>query len=378
MRPQLKRKKRIVVKVGSSALVGDQNQLSAARCRALAKEISALTESGIKVVLVSSGAIAAGMDRLGKTRKPHSIPQQQALAATGQTALMHQYEKAFAKYDLKVAQVLLTLDDLSNRRRFLNARHTLYQLFKMGVIPIVNENDTVAVHEIKVGDNDNLAALITNLIEADLMINLSDVDGVFDSDPRLNPAAQRISELEKIHGWVKSKASDTLRHGSTGGMITKLEAAEKAQRFGVATVIANGKQRNVLKKIISGQDIGTLILPKEEQERLSCKKYWLAYNLKPQGALIVDRGARTALVKKGRSLLPSGVKAIVGNFQQGDPIDIKVKGGEAFARGLTSYSAAELDQIKGQKTSEIEKILGYKYFDEVIHRNDMVLIPEDS
>lgn len=378
MRHQLKNKKRVVIKVGSSALVGEKNQLSAVQCRALAKEISALMQTGLKVILVSSGAIAAGMDLLGKTRKPHAIPQQQALAATGQTALMHQYEKAFGKFGLKVAQVLLTLDDLSNRRRFLNARHTLYQLFKMGVVPIVNENDTVAVHEIKVGDNDNLAALITNLVEADLMINLSDVDGVFDADPRLNPGATRISELDKIHGWVKSKASKSLRQGSTGGMITKLEAAEKAQRFGVATVIANGKERGIIKKIISGKDVGTLILPTQEQDRLSGKQYWLTYNLKPQGILIVDSGAKAALVKKGRSLLSSGVRDILGNFHQGDPVDIKVMGGKTFARGLSSYSSAELAQIKGQKSTEIEKILGYKYFDEVIHRNDMVLIPEDA
>ncbi|MDX1387362.1 MAG: glutamate 5-kinase [bacterium] len=375
MRPKLKDKKRIVIKVGSSVLVESANRLSARRCSALAKEVAALMERGIKVVLVSSGAIAAGLDRLGRARRPHQIPLMQAMAATGQIALMRQYEKSFSKYGLMVAQILLTLDDLSNRRRFLNARHTLYEVFKLGMVPIVNENDTVAVHEIKVGDNDNLSALVTNLVEADLLINLSDVDGVYDEDPRINPKAKRISQLDHIHSWTKSQASDTLRVGSTGGMITKLEAAEKAQRFGVATVIANGRSPSIIDKIVSGEDVGTLVLPKEGRDKLSARKYWIAYSLKPQGCLLLDQGAKEALMKKGKSLLPSGVREIEGSFHQGDPVDMKVQGEKPFARGLASYSSGELSRIMGRKTTEIEKILGYKYFDEVIHRNDMVLLP---
>lgn len=378
MRSSLKNKRRIVIKVGSSALAQDDSHLSAARCRALAKQVAPLYQGKRQVVLVSSGAIAAGLGKLGRTRKPHQIPLKQALAAAGQTSLMQEYEKAFAKYDLLVAQVLLTLDDLSNRRRFLNARHTINELFGLGVLPIVNENDTVAVHEIKVGDNDNLAALITHLIEADLFINLSDVDGVYDEDPRLNPKAKRLSVIENIDGFLKAKAGDTLRMGSTGGMLTKLEAAEKAQRYGVATIIANGRKKDILEKIFSGEDEGTLILPKEGRDRLKSRKYWLAYSLKPCGTLLVDAGAKQALLNKGRSLLASGVKEIQGRFNQGDPIDLQVPGEKPFARGLSCYSSSELNQIKGKKTTEIEKILGYKYFDEVIHRNDLVLLPEAS
>lgn len=376
MRESLQKKKRIVIKVGSSALVDGNGRLDPSRCRSLARQVSTLVGEGRQVVLVSSGAIAAGLHRLGRQKMPHQIPEKQALAATGQTALMHQYEKAFAKYKLHVAQILLTLDDLSDRRRFLNARHTFHELFKWNVIPIVNENDTVAVHEIKVGDNDNLSALVTNLVEADLLINLSDVDGVFDQDPRVNPKANRISEIKEIDALLKGGASNTLRVGSTGGMMTKLEAAEKAQCYGVASVIANGKQNKILEKILKGEDVGTLILPKAGSDRLSGRKHWLAYSMKAVGTLVVDDGAKKALKQGGKSLLPSGIRAVEGRFQQGDPIEIKTAEGGIFARGLTSYSSQELDRIKGQKSSEIEKILGYKYFDEVIHRDDLVLLPE--
>jgi glutamate 5-kinase len=376
MREILQKKKRIVIKVGSSALVDEQGRLDPARCRSLAKQIAALVEQKRQVVLVSSGAIAAGLGRMGFVKMPHQIPEKQALAATGQTALMHQYEQAFGRHKLHVAQILLTMDDLSDRRRFLNARHTFYELFKWKVIPIVNENDTVAVHEIKVGDNDNLSALVTNLVEADLLINLSDVDGVFDQDPRVNPQAERIKVIEQMDGWLKAKASDTLRIGSTGGMLTKLEAAEKAQCYGVATVIANGKKNKILEKILAGEDVGTLILPKASADRLSARKHWLAYSMKAVGTLVVDEGAKRALQQGGKSLLPSGIRSIEGRFQPGDPIEIKTAEGKIFARGLTSYSSQELEKIKGQKTNEIEKILGYKYFDEVIHRDDLVLLPE--
>lgn len=373
-RLQLAEKKRLVIKLGSSVLVDQENRLSAARIRSLTKAVAELWNRGTQVILVSSGAIAAGLNRLGRVQRPHQIPLKQALAATGQTALMYQYEKSFSKHSIPVAQVLLTLDDLSNRRRFLNARHTLYELLKLKILPIINENDTVAVHEIKVGDNDNLSALVTNVVEADLLINLSDVDGVFEKDPRVDPQAKRISLIERIDNWLKNQAGDTLRIGSTGGMMTKIQAAEKAQRFGVATVIANGKRRDILEKILTGKDVGTLILPKEGRARLSGKKYWLAYGLKAQGKLIVDAGAQEAVLKRGKSLLPSGVRSIVGHFHQGDPVDLALQNGKPFARGLTSYSSAELDQIKGVKSSEIEKILGYKYFDEVVHRNDLVLL----
>jgi glutamate 5-kinase len=244
----------------------------------------------------------------------------------------------------------------------------------MKIVPIINENDTVSVHEIKVGDNDNLSALVTNVAEADLLINLSDIDGVYEADPQVNPTAKRLPLIEQIDPLLKSRASDSLRAGGTGGMATKLEAAEKAQRFGVTTIIANGGEKNVIQRILAGEELGTLILPKGGRDRLTAKKYWLAYSLHPVGSIVVDEGAKRVLIEQGKSLLPSGVKSYEGEFHQGDPIDLKVAGEKPFARGLTSYSSAELDKIKGRKTSEIEALLGYKYFDEVIHRNDLVLL----
>lgn len=374
MRRQLKNKKRIVIKIGSSVLVDEAGKLCAAKCRALASEVAAVIKKNIKVVVVSSGAIAAGLHRLGMKRKPEDIPLKQAIAAAGQTALMHEYEKAFAKYGMKVAQILLTREDLSNRRRFLNARHTLFELLKLGIVPIINENDTVAVDEIMVGDNDNLSALVTNVAEADLLIGLSDVDGVFEVDPRIHPEAKRLSTIEQITPKLKTGATGSTRKGSTGGMVTKLEAAEKAQRFGVITLIANGNEKRIIQRLLAGEDLGSLIVPKGGRDRLSAKKHWLAYTLHPVGGIIVDQGAKTALMDKGKSLLPSGVRACEGHFLQGDPIDLRLEGERPFARGLTSYSSAELDKIKGHKTGEIEEILGYKYFDEVIHRNDMVIL----
>jgi glutamate 5-kinase len=374
MRKTLKNKKRIIIKIGSSVLVDGEGRLSPTRFRALASEVAWLRKEKKEVVLVSSGAIAAGMHRLGFKKKPALIPQLQAIAAAGQTALMHEYENTFAKHKLAVAQILLTRDDLANRRRFLNARHAIYELLRLGIVPIINENDTVAVHEIKVGDNDNLSALVTNVVEGDLLIILSDIDGVFEADPRLRKDARRLSLIENIDSSLRQGASDTLRAGSTGGMRTKLEAAEKAAHFGAATIIANGEVKKIIQKIFSGEDLGTLIIPKAGNDRLSARKHWLAYTLQPMGSVIVDNGAKTALIERGKSLLPSGIKSCEGNFHQGDPIDLKVDGEPAFARGLTTYSSQELAKIMGHKTSEIEKILGYKYFDEVIHRDDMVIL----
>ncbi len=374
MRKILKTKKRIVIKVGSSVLVDETGKLSPARFRQLAVQVAGLRKLKRQVVLVSSGAIAGGMKRLGFKKKPLLIPQLQAIAAAGQTALMHEYEKAFAKHKLLPAQILLTREDLANRHRFLNARHAIYELLHLGIIPIINENDTVAVHEIKVGDNDNLSALVNNVVEADLLIILSDIDGVFEEDPRIRKDAKRLSVIENIDAALRVSASDTTRPGSTGGMRTKLEAAEKAAHYGAATVIANGRVKNIISTILSGEDVGTLILPKGGEDKLSARKHWLAYTLQSTGTIIVDIGAKAALMERGKSLLPSGVKSCVGTFHQGDPIDLKVEGEPPFARGLTSYSSQELGKIMGHKTSEIEKILGYKYFDEVMHRDDMVIL----
>jgi glutamate 5-kinase len=374
MRDLLKNKKRIVIKIGSSMLTDAEGHLDPKVFASLAEEVAKLSQSGKKIILVSSGAIAAGMKRMGLTHKPHQIPKKQAMAAVGQTALMHEYEKSFGKQGLMVAQILLTRDDLANRRRFLNARHAIAELLELGIIPVINENDSVVVHEIKVGDNDNLSSLVTNVAEGDLLIILTDIDGVYDADPKIKKEATRQSVIENIDESLHQIASDTLRAGSTGGMKTKLEAAEKAAHFGAITVIAHGNTPHVLEKILAGEDIGTLIHPKGIADRLTAKKHWIAYTLKSTGTLILDQGAKEAILSKGKSLLPSGIKKIEGHFSQGDPVDLKLENESPFARGLCSYSSTELELIKGHKTTEIENILGYKYFDEAIHRNDLVIL----
>jgi glutamate 5-kinase len=271
-----------------------------------------------------------------------------------------------------VAQVLLTHDDLSHRRRFLNARNTLLTLLGLGIIPIINENDTVAVDEIKFGDNDNLSALITNLIGADLLVILTDIDGLCDSDPRVNPNARCIFLVEDIDRNINGIVGQTKNEMSVGGMISKIEAARKASRFGIPTVVARGTKDGILHQILKGKEIGTLILPKGEA--LSSRKHWIAFNPRPRGDLFVDEGAKKAVVQRGKSLLPSGVVRIKGSFDRGDLVTCVGPRGKEFARGLVNYSASELEKIKGLRSVQIETALGYKYSDEVIHRDDLVVL----
>lgn len=364
--------RRIVVKVGSSILASVEKGLHYDVFSRLTKEISELKRQGYEIVLVSSGAIAAGMEKLGYKTRPQAITQKQATAAVGQTRLMNIYENYFSRYQQMVAQVLLTHDDLSHRRRFLNARNTLLTLLKLGIIPIINENDTVVVEEIKVGDNDNLSALITNLIGADLLIILTDIEGLCDSDPRANPNARCISLVEDIDVDTREIAGGTKSETSVGGMVSKIQAARKASRFGIPTVVARGTKEEVLHQILKGKEIGTLILPKGEA--LSSRKHWIAFNPKPKGDLIVDDGAKKAIVQKGKSLLPSGVVKIKGGFDRGDLVTCLGPRGKEFARGLVNYSATELEKIKGFRSDQIESVLGYKYSDEVIHRDDLVVL----
>jgi glutamate 5-kinase len=338
----------------------------------LTKEISDLKRQGYEIVLVSSGAIAAGMEKLGYKTRPQAITQKQATAAVGQTRLMNIYENYFSRYQQMVAQVLLTHDDLSHRRRFLNARNTLLTLLELGIIPIINENDTVVVEEIKFGDNDNLSALITNLIGADLLIILTDIEGLCDSDPRVNPNARCIPLVEDSDVDMEEIVGETKSEMSVGGMISKIQAARKASRFGIPTVVARGTKEGVLHQILKGKEIGTLILPKGEA--LSSRKHWIAFNPKPKGDVVVDDGAKKAIVQKGKSLLPSGVVKIRGSFDRGDLVTCLGPRGKEFARGLVNYSATELEKIKGLRSHQIEPILGYKYSDEVIHRDDLVVL----
>lgn len=373
-RGDLKKAKRIVVKVGSSVLLDAKGGFSLSVFDSLADQAVQLRKTHHQWVLVSSGAIAAGMERMGIREKPQQIPRKQALAACGQTSLMHYYEKTFSKRGLRVAQILLDKEDLANRRRYLNARQAVLELWRMGVIPVINENDSVAVDEIQVGDNDNLAALTVNLIEAELLVLLTDVDALYTGDPS-KKGSERISIVKSLSRMIHTFAKGTKKAGAVGGMVTKLQAAEKAAHFGAATVIADGTGRRTITEVLHGKVIGTLILPKPAPKRMTTRKHWLAFSISPKGKMIVDAGAVGALKNSsGKSLLPSGVVKVQGTFGRGDCVEIKPERGKVFAKGLAAYSSADLEKIKGCHSGDIEKILGYKYLDEVIHRDDLVLL----
>jgi len=366
------RARRVVIKVGSAVLTAGGAGLDRGRIEALAADMAAVGE-GRELVLVSSGAIAAGFAKLGLTheRKRAPLPLKQAAAAVGQSALMWAYESAFAQHDLKVAQVLLTADDLASRSRFLNARGTMAALLDQRVVPIVNENDTVAVDEIKFGDNDNLSAMITHLVDADLLIILSDIDGLYSADPKQHPDARLIPLVEKTSAEVEKLGGGASSVG-TGGMRSKLMAARKVTQRGVPMVVASGRRERVLTELFAGVELGTLFLP--QARRAESRKHWIAHIAAPRGTVRVDAGAVAALVQRQKSLLPGGVVAVDGSFKMGDCVTCVDPAGQAFARGLIRYSAAELGRIKGLKTSQIEGVLGYKDYDEVIHRDDLVLL----
>jgi glutamate 5-kinase len=368
----MKKVRRIVLKVGSQVLTAKGRSLHQGVFDRLAREVSIAKKKGYEVIIVSSGAIAAGMSRLGLLEKPKTIPQKQAAAAIGQSALMWNYERAFSFHEEKVAQVLLTRDDLSNRNRYLNARNTLLTLLGFGVIPIINENDTVVVAEIKVGDNDNLSALVTSLINADLLIILSDIDGLYDRDPRLSKNAKLIPLVHQVTAEMEKQASGTLSPVGIGGMVTKLQAARKAALCGVPMILANGATEGILQKILQGENVGTLFT--SEVNKLTSRKHWIAFTLEPQGRIIVDDGAKKAISQKGKSLLPSGVRAAEGKFSLGDPVVLVDLQGQPFAKGLANYGSAEINKIKGLKSTEVENKLGYKNTDEVIHRDDLVVL----
>ena len=313
----IKNVKRVVVKVGS-ALAASSPKRGGTIYTRLANEVSSIRKRGIDAVVVSSGAIALGMKRLGLKDRPSSIPEKQAVAAAGQGSLVALYDRAFARYGLKAAQVLLTHDDLADRRRFLNARNTLTALLRFGIVPVINENDTVAVDEIKFGDNDELSALVTNLIEADLLIILTDIDGLYTGDPNINPSAKRISLVEDVD-TLKMDTIGGAGSMGTGGMRSKCSAAGKAAHYGAATVIANGFADGIIHKIFSAEDVGTIFAPRED--RLTSRKHWIAFSTRPVGAIRVDDGAKDALLNKGKSLLPSGVKDVEGAFEAGEARD---------------------------------------------------------
>lgn len=336
----------------------------------LVRQLVDAVNQGKELVLVTSGAIGAGMSRLGLKERPRSVPGQQAVAAVGQGLLMQVYEKLFAEYGHVVAQVLLTREDLQNRRRYLNSRNTLLKLFEYGAIPIVNENDTVAVDEIRFGDNDTLSALVASLIDADLLVILSDVDGLYSGNPQTDPHARRLDVVREVTPELWKAAQGPGSALGTGGMVTKLEAARIAMASGCAMVVAHGAEEEVLLKILAGERVGTLFLPRE---RMTGRKRWIAFLQQPRGVLSVDEGAGRALTREGKSLLPIGIVKVEGTFKQGDLVRVLDPSGREIARGLVNYSSKEVRQIQGLKTAEIEATLGMKAYDEVIHRDNLVI-----
>ena len=362
--------RRIVIKIGSG-VISDETGLDHARIDSICQDILDLRRRGFEVVVVSSGAVAAGKGALGIAGRPQTIPLKQAAAAIGQSRLMRTYKEAFLPAGVTVAQVLLTRDDLANRRRYLNARNTLMTLLEYGVLPIINENDTVVVDEIRFGDNDNLSAMVTNLVEAQLLVILSDVDGLYDSDPRQNPRARLITEVERITDEIEAMAGDEGTLLGTGGMATKIKAAKRATLFGAGTAIINGQVPHNLCYLFDGHELGTYFLP--ARDPIAARKHWIAFTKKPRGKLLLDDGARTAISDGGKSLLPSGIRNIDGEFDRGDAVRLCTLDGREFAKGVTNYSSMELLRIMGHKTKEIENILGYKYGDEVIHRDNLVV-----
>jgi glutamate 5-kinase len=362
--------KRVVVKVGSGVLTTSHG-LNKRVINDLTDDVCALKKKGVEVILVSSGAIASGLKKIGMAKRPESISHQQAVAAIGQSTLMMVYEKAFGRHGQRVAQVLITRDDLHHRRRYLNARNTLFTLLSWKIVPIINENDTVVVDEIKFGDNDNLSAMVTNLTESQLLINLTDIDGFFNKDPRIHRDARPISVVEKVNKEVMRYASAIPGFLGTGGMAAKIRAAQKVAFAGAPTIIANGLKQGILKNIFMGKEEGTIFMPREAA--LCSRKHWIAFTRSPKGEVLVDRGAEAALLKRGRSLLPSGIKEVRGRFSLGDSVVLLNEDEKALAVGMVNYDSSDIEKIMGLKSKEIESRLGFKHDDEVIHRDNLVL-----
>lgn len=363
---------RIVVKIGSNILTESSAGLSAKRIQAIARDVASVCEAGHEVVIVSSGAIAAGMEKMGLTEKPREIMLKQAAAAAGQSSLMRAYEKAFQRYDKKVAQILLTRGVVSFRPTYLNSRNTLITLLEYGLIPIVNENDTVATDELKFGDNDQLAAIVAGLIDADRLIILSDVEGLYSSDPKKDKKAQIIPRICEITSELKSIAGGTGSKVGTGGMYSKVMAAKKAASFGIPVTIISGAKKGLLVGIMNGEKHGTEFVA--DKKSMNSRKGWIAYAVNPKGTLVLDQGAVNAVLKGGKSLLPSGIVSIEGSFSRDEAVFCADNAGNKIAKGIVNYSSDELEKIKGCKSCDIEKILGAKRDDEVIHRDDMVVL----
>ena len=350
------------------------------RMERLAREISDISSMGREVVLISSGAVGAGLGKLNRAERPRTLPEKQAMASIGQGRLMHMYEKFFSEYGNTVAQVLLTRDVFSDRLRFLNARGTLLTLLEWGVIPVINENDTVAVEELKFGDNDTLSAMVASLVDADVTLILSDIDGLYDDNPRTNPDARIIPEVREITDAMFEHSHGRGSRNASGGMFTKLQAARICMAAGIPMVIAKNDETDVIRRIVSGEPLGTLFLPAGDSDGgrspglRKARKHWLAFESNPTGRLVVDAGAAEALRVRGKSLLPSGVLRVEGSFERGSVVSVETGDGREIARGTSYYSSDEISRIAGRHTDEIGKILGSKDYDAVIHRNNMAVL----
>ena len=366
------RYKRVVVKLGTSVLSAGSDRLNRPRMVELVRQLAALIAQRVEPVLVSSGAVLAGWEQLGFPARRRNLPDKQLLAAVGQGRLMHLYAQLADLYGMNVAQTLLTRDDLRDRRRYLNARNTLLACIARGVVPVVNENDVVAVDEIRVGDNDNLSALVANLVEADLLLICTDIAGLYSADPRIDPDARLIPEVDSIDAvlWAGAGAAGT--HRGTGGMMTKLQAAELATSAGTDVVVAAGDLPDVILRAAAGEPIGTRFRAKST--RLEARKRWILAETVRHSRVVVDAGAAEALIRQGRSLLAAGVRRVEGSFERGQTVRIFDADGQELARGLAQYSAAALSLIQGRRSSEIPATLGYMYGPEVVHRDDLVML----
>ena len=371
-RANLAQAKRVVVKVGTSSLTHSTGKLNLPRIQKLVDELAALGKQGKEMILVTSGAVGAGMEMLGLTEKPKTIPEKQAAAAVGQGILMHTYEKFFSEHGQIVAQVLLTREDSVKRTRYTNSRNTLLTLLKMGVIPIINENDAVAIEELKIGDNDTLSAMVASIVDADVLIILSDVEGVYTDNPQTNPDAQLIGEIADITPEMEALAGGPGTNRGTGGMYTKIQAGKIAVNSGVSMVIASGLRDGVIGDVLGGVQVGTIFLSKEN--RLQVRKRWLAFGARTQGVITVDKGCEKAILSGGSSVLAAGITAVKGEFEQGNTISVITLEGREIARGIVNYNGEETGKIMGVHTNELAKILGSKPYDEVIHRDNMVLL----
>ncbi len=377
----LKNIKRVVIKIGSSVISNRDKGCSPLECglsrewvRHYARKIKAIRDKGFDVVLVSSGAIMAGRERLKLGRADLTVPEKQACAAIGQSFLMHTYEKAFEKKGLMVAQILLSHDDLGNRKRYLNAKHTIEALLEKGVTPIINENDSVTVEEIKIGDNDSLSATVACLVDAQLLIILSDVDGLYDRDPSLKnqtKTAQLISHIPKVNEDIEKIAGKSKNRLTVGGMITKVQAAKKTMSFGIPTLVVNGLDEKILENIFAGKEVGTLFW--SGTGKIRDRKHWIAHTLKSAGTLTIDEGARKALMERGKSLLPAGLIKVAGNFEFGNALTLLDEAGKEIGRGLVNYNSRDLERIKGMKTSAVRSLMEESFYAEVIHRDDLVI-----